>query len=106
MSRRIFLPITQLTAVRSALVTFELDHSRFETIKIAAGVLGVIRTISDAWPNPVLTTQLLKLQAHFNRIVANPNGDLPVDWATRPILTSEEQKALAELQVVLSGSPT
>lgn len=75
---------------RSALFTFELDHTRFETIKIAAGVLGVVRTISDAWPNPVLAAELTKLQAHFNRIVQNPNGELPPDWATRPILTREE----------------
>lgn len=66
-------------------------------------MLGVVKTISDAWPNAVLGTELAKLQAHFNRIVRH--GELPADWATRPILTPEEQAALAELQIVLANSP-
>ncbi|KAJ9101792.1 hypothetical protein QFC21_003131 [Naganishia friedmannii] len=92
-----------LHMVQNALATFEMDHSRFETIKIAAGVLRVVKIISDAWPNPVLHANLFRLQSHFNSIIAR--GDLPPDWATRPILTPEEQAALAELQVVVSSSP-
>ncbi|KAJ9113868.1 hypothetical protein QFC19_000061 [Naganishia cerealis] len=92
-----------LHMIQNALTTFELDHSRFETIKIAAGVLRVVKIISDAWPNQVLNSNVLRLQNHFNSIIAR--GDLPPDWQTRPILTPEELAALAELQIVVSSSP-
>jgi hypothetical protein len=85
----------------SALTTFNLDHTRFETIKIATSVLGVVKTISDAWPNQILTHELVKLQTELNRIVESGAQLLPEDWRTRPILTKGE---LSEQAVLVGGA--